>query len=90
MRNNLLGTLLAVGFMALGCGGSDLDTSPHPEFATREDALPDCNGQNYENTYYSDAAHTSIVGSNGCSCGAWYRWGRTSAFHEYVDYGACF
>jgi hypothetical protein len=88
MRKNLWLPLLAFGFITLGCGGTEPE--PTPDLTTREDALPDCTDKNYGNIFYSDAAHTSIVGSNGCSCGNWYTWGRFSAFQEYVEYEPCF
>lgn len=83
--------LLAVGLMMTGCGGVPAEGTEqtNANLSTREDELPDCTGQNYETTYYSDATYASVVGSRGCSCGAYFRWGVTSSYSEFYDYGAC-
>ncbi|MFP2895027.1 hypothetical protein [Corallococcus sp. 4LFB] len=91
MRKNLLGSLLAVGFMALGCGGADLDPAGlEPRLATREDQVPACTGERYRTLYYSDAAQSSIVGYEGCECFQWVRFGVRSSFSEYVEYESCY
>jgi hypothetical protein len=88
---NLIGSgLLAVGMMLAGCGGAPVDEAAQLDLATSEAELPDCTGQNYETEYYSDATYTTLVGTRGCSCGAYFRWGVTSSYPQYYDYGACY
>ncbi len=88
---NLIGSgLLAVGMLLAGCGGAPVDEATQfDELSTREDALPDCTGQDYSYEYYSDATKTTLVGERGCSCGAWFRWGTTSSYYDYYS-GGCF
>jgi hypothetical protein len=87
---NLIGSgLLAVGMLLAGCGGTPVDETQVDDLGVREDAIPDCSGQDYEYTYYSDAAKTTVIGSRGCSCGVWGSWGRTSSYYDYYS-GTCF
>lgn len=85
----IAGALLSVGMMMTGCGGAGVETAEPTDLTSREDALPDCRGQDYEYTYYSDPGKTNVVGSRGCSCGAWFRWGTTSSYYDYYS-GTCF
>ncbi|HZI11190.1 MAG TPA: hypothetical protein VE153_12440 [Myxococcus sp.] len=82
--------LLAAGMLLAGCGGAaPVAEEPQEQLVSQEEALPDCTGKNYENEYYSDASYTTLIGSRGCSCGAYFSWGRTSTYRLYYDYGAC-
>ncbi|MFY0566654.1 hypothetical protein ACN28E_22835 [Archangium lansingense] len=81
--------LLAVGLMLAGCGGSVLDETQVADLSVREDELPDCSGQDYEYEYYSDATKTTLVGTRGCSCGVWVRWGTITSYYNYSS-GGCF
>ena len=88
---NLIGSgLLVVGMLLAGCGGTPVDEATQvQDIGVREDAIPDCTGKDYEYTYYSDATKTTVIGGRGCSCEAWFSWGRTSSFYDYYS-GTCF
>ena len=88
-RNFVASALLAAGMLMAGCGGAGVEASEPADLTSREDALPDCTGQDYEYTYYSDPAKLNVVGGRGCSCGAWFRWGTTTAYYDYYS-GTCF
>ncbi|WP_342375259.1 hypothetical protein NVS55_28690 [Myxococcus stipitatus] len=74
------GALLAAGLMFTGCGGAPTDDVAEQDMASREDAERNCGEQSYELEYYSDATYTKLVGTRGCDCGIWARWGVTSAY----------
>jgi len=61
--------VLAAGLLVAGCGGVDLPVQEQSTLETREDALPSCNGQEFERVFYSDAAHNNVMGGWFCYCG---------------------
>ncbi|MBN9684107.1 MULTISPECIES: hypothetical protein [unclassified Corallococcus] len=83
MRTFLIGGLLA---MAVGCGGP-MEQESEPNLATQEATLPDCSNEPNANLhrYYSDAAHTQLIGEYGCYCGGLYYWGGRSVYSEYIQ-----
>ena len=91
MRANIIGGVLGVAFMAVGCGAPIETQEPESAMSTREDALPACNGQAYERAFYSDASMTNQVGGWDCWCGSSsaYTWGRTTSFSEYLYISEC-
>lgn len=88
-RNFIGSALLVAGMVLAGCGGTQAEPTEQDHLSTSEDALPNCTGQNYEITYYSDASKTTEVGVRGCDCSNYYRWGVTSAFSDSWS-GTCF
>ncbi|AGC43774.1 hypothetical protein MYSTI_02458 [Myxococcus stipitatus DSM 14675] len=82
------GALLAAGLVMVGCGGPVEEGLEGQELTSQEEALPNCNGLNYEYTYYSDATYTTVVGVRGCDCSYWAAWGKITSFREYVS-GTC-
>lgn len=79
------GALLATGLMMVGCGGPVVEDTEAPDLTSQEGALPNCEGRNYEYTYYSDATRSTVVGARGCDCYFWSAWGRITEFHDYVS-----
>lgn len=75
-----MGSALVAGLMLVGCGGPQVEEADARELASREDDIPACQGESYEFEYYSDASLMTMVGSRGCSCGVWARWGRVTEF----------
>ncbi|MFP2926680.1 hypothetical protein ACLESO_16025 [Pyxidicoccus sp. 3LG] len=88
-RNFIASTLVAAGMMLAGCGGVEPETGEPVDLATSEDALPDCTGQDYAYTYYSDPGKTNMVGERGCSCGYWFQWGTRTSNYDFYS-GTCF
>ncbi|MFY2560970.1 hypothetical protein ACN469_25435 [Corallococcus terminator] len=82
------GALLAAGLMMVGCGGPVVEDTEAQDLTSYEAPLPNCDGLNYEYTYYSDATYTTVVGGRGCDCSFWSAWGKITAFREYVS-GTC-
>ena len=69
--------------MLAGCGGAQPgDAVEDSELMSREDDAPNCQGQGYEIEYYSDATYTTLVGTRGCDCGIWARWGVVTAYSQ--------
>ncbi|NTX08248.1 hypothetical protein [Myxococcus sp. CA040A] len=79
------GALLAVGLMLAGCGGPTVEDTEAPDLTSREALVPDCTGSTAGTIYYSNAAHTAMVGYMGCGCGRWTRWGQTSSYSSATD-----
>ncbi|MHA7630210.1 hypothetical protein [Corallococcus sp. M7] len=78
MRAAIIAGMMAVGLLA-GCGTSEGDRELPTDIGTRQDALPDCNGQDYVITYYEDPEHTIWRGEIICGCG----FGDQSVLHGY-------
>lgn len=81
-RNFIGSALLTAGMLMTGYGGTAEASGPGP-VATREDALPDSTGQDFEYTYYSEPAKMNVIGGRGRASGAWFRWGTTSSYYDY-------
>ncbi|RYZ40013.1 MAG: hypothetical protein EOO71_17685 [Myxococcaceae bacterium] len=83
MRTMIFGGLMA---MAVGCGGI---TEPEAEIdlTSQKAPLPDCSSipNSDLRNYYSNAAHTELVGQWGCYCGGLYVWGKSTTFMEYIQ-----
>jgi len=79
---NFIGSALLAAGMLMSAGAAATEVS-EPGHLTSEDALPDRAGQDYEYTYYRDPAKTDVVGGQGRSSGAWFRWGTTSSYYDY-------
>jgi hypothetical protein len=79
------GMSLAMGLL-VGCGGTVAEeaTQESSNLATREDAIPDCQGETYYTMYFSDSTYTTQIGGRGCYCGSWNSWGRTSTYTNYL------
>ncbi|WP_164018138.1 hypothetical protein [Pyxidicoccus trucidator] len=87
----LLGSVLLAGLMS-GCGGAVADESAETAaLESREDALPSCNGQDYERIFYREPEKLTEVGAWYCFCGDNSVWtnGRTSAYSEYTYRNYC-
>ncbi|WP_223645352.1 hypothetical protein [Corallococcus sp. EGB] len=80
MRASIVCGLVATALM-VGCG-APVEQEEEPQLGTQESPIPDCSGYHDAINYYSDAAHTTLIGIKGCYCGSWSTWGRTSAFSE--------
>ncbi|WNG51132.1 hypothetical protein F0U60_48650 [Archangium minus] len=86
------GVLLMVGLLSAGCGGTEVDVGAQSDLATREDALPSCQNEDYELVFYSEPELINEVGRWVCICG-WDRintYGRTSAYSDYRYINECF
>ncbi|WP_163997436.1 hypothetical protein [Pyxidicoccus caerfyrddinensis] len=72
MKTNIMivGAMLCAGLVSAGCGGPEVDAevSTEAELESREDALPDCGGREYEITYYAEPEHLTYVGNIVCTC----------------------
>jgi hypothetical protein len=88
-RHFIGSALLVTGMLMAGCGGTGPEPVEQDPLATSEDPLPNCAGQNYEFTYYSDATKTTIVGERGCDCNYYARWGITTAYYDSWS-GVCY
>lgn len=81
-RNFIGSALLAAGMLMSGGAAAAEASEPGP-LSTSEDAQADLTGQDYEYTYYSDPAKVDVIGGQGRSSGAWFRWGTTSSYYDY-------
>jgi hypothetical protein len=81
-----MGSVLLAGLLS-GCGGAVVDEGAEPStLESREDALPSCNGQDYERIFYSEPEKINEVGWWYCYCGDSSAWiyGRTTAYSSYT------
>ncbi|PTL80180.1 hypothetical protein DAT35_29675 [Vitiosangium sp. GDMCC 1.1324] len=76
---------MATALMSVGCGGPTMEQEDSSDLGSLKAPLPDCSvsPDNLRN-YYSDAAHTNLIGQWGCYCGGLYNWGKSSAYIEYI------
>ncbi len=91
MRAKLIGSALLVSGLLSGCGGTVADAEEPTRVESREDALPSCNGQEYERIFYKEPEKLTEIGWWSCFCGDSSVWtaGRTSAYSEYLYKYAC-
>lgn len=87
MRSFLILGLAVVGFQ-FGCGLDDTDRGLEPEVDSQEQRII-CLTESFV-TYYSDAAHTTVVGTERCYCGSTPdRTGRRTPFFVEESLGEC-
>ncbi len=89
----MAGGLLAAGLLAAGCGGVDTTMDEPSNLATREDALPPCDGGYYDHLVYTDATYTTVKGGWHCHCGEYNGWvfgSFSGPYYQDVELGACF
>lgn len=84
-RNVIGSALLAAGMMVAGYGGATAEAAELDALSTSENAQPDRAGQDFEYTYYNEPAKWNVIGGQGRSSGAWFRWGSTSAYYDYTS-----
>ncbi len=84
-RNFIGSALLAAGMLMSGGAAAAEASEPRP-LSTHEDALPELAEQDFEYTYYSSPAMVDVVGGEGRSHGARFRWGTTSAYYDYSSF----
>ncbi len=89
----IAGGLLAAGLLATGCGGADATMDEPSNLATREDALPPCDGdRQYDHVTYSDATYTTVTGGWHCYCGegsGWVYGNFAGPYYLEVETGTC-
>lgn len=84
-RNVIGSALLAAGMLMAGGGGATAEAAESHSITTSEDAQPDRSGQDFEYTYYGEPAKWNVIGGQGRSSGAWFRWGSTSSYYDYTS-----
>ncbi len=92
-KHFVAGLLLAVGMVATGCGGTEVEeTVSETELSSREDSIIyPCDGtQMWTYTYYSNSSKTTQVGDWRCDCdGTTRSWGTKTSYYTFTKV-ACY
>ncbi|NMO17987.1 hypothetical protein HPC49_04690 [Pyxidicoccus fallax] len=72
MRASIIGGLLSVAVLAVGCGGAEVGIEETPELGQSEAAVLSyvCGVQNYDVTFYAEPERINVVGTGYCLCGS--------------------